>query len=327
VGPSLFWFLLTLLCFFFFFSFCFHFFFFFTFFFCSQLRKRYYGGGGDSWGNVPRMARMLGISNLWDLIVPAGADIARLEPSDAEAARFLAPAFQEVIGPDGDKLDIGHALVGLESCRSPQASRTFRVGLGLRYGPPTATWGGDAGTALTGHVAPSNAARRSANRGAALRKSFNEASSPADMRGNADAYALHGMWQKRPHKSLFEVLEAYYAEGSESVCARARYSGFASVAGFLNSAGQLTSAKREAISDTIYDNARAPMIKSGQGVTGKLSAFVGRMPWTSSEFSTVVNLFINHGFHLGVRRETSGSSFAAVTGPHFAAGTCAHFES
>ncbi len=275
--------------------------------FITEFRKIYYGDGvSDSSGKGNILTRLFG-KDLWDLVIPDRKSYPVLVIKDAEAKKWLSRDHQEIKGPAGEAIDIGHALVGIDSCSFPKTALPFRFGFGLKNGPGVSTWAGDVGSAVADWVVKNK-------KKGTLQSVYNSAASVADMNGNADAYALYGLLVARSER-LSKVLTMYYGGGASSLCAKKRWQAFFAVAGIPLTNNRLVNTA--SITESIRKNAKALSVQSGSGIGGKVSSFF-RPPYTDGDIAAAVSIMVRDANN-ALSRETPNPT-------EFRANTCAHFD-
>jgi hypothetical protein len=121
-----------------------------------------------------------------------------------------------IIGPNQEKIDLGHALLGLDALLHPRTSNPF-----LTFGIPNidpASWIADLALAVywnetRGDGAPKKYAGEDSSP-AGRQKSFGiyyyMSATDEDIFGDADSFGWFEQWNAKPGQKLSEVLRSYY---------------------------------------------------------------------------------------------------------------------
>lgn len=201
----------------------------------TRIRKSYYDGG--NWNEM--IADRQSIDRVSARGPLTAEDIAALTRSHA------------VIPVNGQSLDVGHLLTGLDAQNFPRTGGL--IGLSGIHGPSGATWAGDVGSALAefGFETQSGLTTRE--------EYYNNFASEADMLGDVDGIAISGVTlPPGAADTLSARLRAYYGAGSTAARpSDTRFTAFCTAAGFTftgrGSAARLDAAARATIRSRISD--------------------------------------------------------------------------
>ncbi len=233
----------------------------------SKIRAEQYPGRGGEGSGIMR-------AFTWDDLIDEQDEIAPLQSSIASPADIAALRKSQSVTFNGQTIDIGHVLTGVDSMNFPGTAGIFKRN--NMSGPAAATWSGDVGSALT-NWATNNPLNDSSAEGKL--KFYTSYSSLDDLLGDMDGINLGGMPSLPKTAKLSQRLRTYYktapAQGSSK-----RYTNFCSVSGFDVAGGRLQASAKAYIRQQILNFAVGynikgaladGMILSGGGMGGYVS--------------------------------------------------------
>lgn len=214
----------------------------------SKIRKERYPGPGGRYGGIKA-------SFTWDDLIDEQQDLSPLQTSHIPIEDIAALRTTGSVTHNGQTIDIGHVMTGLDSMNFPETNGIFE-----RHnmsGPAAATWSGDVGSSLVNWAtdAPLNDA-------SAARKErfYTSYTSVADLLGDIDGINIGGMPNIGASDSLSLRLKKYYRV-NVSTQANKRYTNFCQVSGFQQVNGALSSSARAYIREQVLNFARGYNIK------------------------------------------------------------------
>ncbi len=216
----------------------------------TQLRKLFYGA--SSWDSylIPGAA---GTAPLYqveeyetqpreDIPIPYAPDLEHVQKGTrllgAPAALADPSAVQEVEMPNGDFVDVGHVLAGLDALNHP-GTASGPLGLfPVASNVGAVTWIGDLGSVVGEAIIQRAIAGRSTTTDADVQAQVDRMAPPQDMLGNVDAYVIGDAFTINTAHGLrvSDMLEQYYggpgAASAAGAAARSqRFTRFANLVG------------------------------------------------------------------------------------------------
>ncbi len=139
-----------------------------------------------------------------------------------------------IVLPGGQRLDVGHLLLGLDALLHPRTRGAFAA-----YSVPNidpSSWVADLGIAsvwMTTHQETGSPHGDVVNppSSADLATYYDKSAPIEDLLGDVDSFGLHAQWQATPGQSLSQVMRGYYL-GSGATSIQRRFQLFASANGF-----------------------------------------------------------------------------------------------
>lgn len=197
----------------------------------TRLRKLFYGGTGwdehliPGAAEVPPLYRFTMADPVRRAFEAAGPDVldfvdrrARLE--GAPPALVHPGDLQEVGLSDGEVVDVGHVLAGLDAINHPAAVAPLGL-YEIARNVDAVTWAGDLGSVLAEALFQRARLGRPLS-DAELQAQIDLCSPPQDMLGNIDAYAIGAAYDisAGAGRLVSEILRDYYGAPAVAGCAR-----------------------------------------------------------------------------------------------------------
>ena len=214
----------------------------------SKIRMEHYPGRGGEGSGIMR-------SFTWDDLIDEQDEVAPLKAPPAAAADIAALRSTQSVNHNGQTIDIGHVLTGVDSMNFPETAGIFSNH--NMSGPAAATWSGDVGSALVNWAvnAPLNDASD-----ARKARYYNDFAGIDDMLGDYDGINIGGMASIPRSAPLSQRLRTYYVTNATTGASR-RFHNFCAVSGFDVQNGRLTGTARAYIRQQILNFARGFNVK------------------------------------------------------------------
>ena len=206
----------------------------------TKIRKEYYPGEDNFAGDAIDSFK-------WDDLIDEQDSVKPLDDQIADPKAIAALRKTKNVTHNGQTIDIGHVLAGVDSMNFPGTGGIFKGG--KISGPAAATWSGDVASALV-HWAES--ASLTSTSDDLKVKSYNQFAALNDMLGDYDGINLGGMAALPPHASLSQRLRSYYINSADTGANR-RYYNFCVVSGFEIQNDKLAPAARAYIRQQILE--------------------------------------------------------------------------
>lgn len=199
----------------------------------TRLRKLFYGGRGWDEHLIPRAA---GVPPLYPFsmadpvrreVQAPGPDVLefvdRSPRLDGAPPELQSPGeLQEVRMPDGERVDVGHVLAGLDAINHPAPVAPLGM-YEIASNVDAVTWAGDLGSVLA-EVLFQQITRDRPLTDAEVQQQIDLCAPPQDMLGNVDAYAIGAAYDISPaaDRRVSDILEDYYGEPTTANLPRSR---------------------------------------------------------------------------------------------------------
>jgi hypothetical protein len=199
----------------------------------TRLRKLFYGGRGWDEYLIPGAAAVAPLYRFavadpvrreFELPGPNVVDFVVGRPQlDGAPPQLTRPGeLQDVRMPDGEVVDVGHALAGLDAINHPAAVAPHGL-YAMARNVDAVTWAGDLGSAL-GEILFQRARLERALTDAEVQAQIDLCSPPHDMLGNVDAYAIAAAYDigHDAGRTVSDILLDYYGAPATGGTARSR---------------------------------------------------------------------------------------------------------
>ena len=207
----------------------------------TRLRKLFYGGRGWDEHLIPHAAEVTPLYP-FSMADPVRRDVHTPGPNvlefvDRRPRLGGAPPqlqfpgeLQEVRMPDGERVDVGHVLAGLDAINHPAPVEPLGL-YEIASNVDAVTWAGDLGSVLA-EVLFQQIRRDRPLTDAEVQEQIDLCAPPKDMLGNVDAYAIGAAYDISPaaDRRVSDILEDYYGEGAGMARSR-RFTTFALAVG------------------------------------------------------------------------------------------------
>lgn len=169
---------------------------------------------------ITRLRKVFYDSRGWDeLLIPGAAEVRAIElPAMAAGVREL----QDVRMPDGELVDVGHVLAGLDAINHPVPVAALGA-YEIAANADAVTWAGDLGSVLGEVLFAQRRLDRSLT-DAEVQVQVDRCAPPHDMLGNADAYAIAAAHDISPDagRPVADILLDYYRAPATAGTPRSR---------------------------------------------------------------------------------------------------------
>lgn len=214
----------------------------------TRLRKEYYPGPGGAYSGLKDAFQ-------WGDLVDEQDEMPALEVPPVAIEDVAALRSTQVININGDEVDIGHLLTGVDSMNFPTVAGIFDAH--NMEGPAAATWSGDVGSAMVKYVRKESERIEEIEDDAQRREEYYQGwAGQSDMFGDYDGLAIANLDSLGADAPLSERLWAYYIDSVEEG-ANQRYHNFCDASQLEYLGNSLSDEAKERIREQISSFADA----------------------------------------------------------------------